>query len=361
MHLKYKIKTFILGLSALITTFSGTLQGQWTSPYYQIYQVSYDEPCHVYYGGELLYWTILQSNLDYAVDVDATDSADEILGPKRTHFLDFDWRCGVRGWIGWNSGCDWDTKLTYTYYKNRARGRETAKDDDTDLLASLLHPSTGKKIAEKATGRNDFEYQTIDLLLGRIQCFCEKSFVLHHFFGVRALRIKQDEQVTYKGGDFVLNSSAPHINNTNSTPARVKWDSKVEGIGIHAGMEMQYRMRCGLGLYGTFAGSVLGSKTRNRHLQVVLDNIKEVTSTEISLREKQSLLLPGYNLTTGIGWDWCCGCCLYGNFKLGYEFNQWFDIPQIRRYHFNNEGVSNSASSGKVGFHGATFRAELYF
>lgn len=298
------------------------------------------------FGVEGLYWTVLENNLDYAVDFDP-DNVDEILGGK-THFLDFDWRGGARGYAGfvWNN---WDVRGVYTWYENDNNAHTDTTGSDIDLKASLLHPATDAEDAEIANAKSDLKYQTVDLILGREVAFCERSVVLHPFFGARALKLKQKFQVTYDDGDFA------------GEPARVLWDSDLDAAGLHAGMDMRYQWCGGFGLYGGFAGSILASKKNVHHRQETLDDDEVLVSTEIDLKEKQKVVIPGYQIAAGFNWEGWCGSCFYYSLKIGYEFNQWFDTPLLRRYHSGNEGVSNSATAGHIGFHGATLSLDFKF
>ncbi|MFQ5729834.1 MAG: Lpg1974 family pore-forming outer membrane protein [Waddliaceae bacterium] len=309
-------------------------------------------PCYgLSLGVEGLYWTVHQTNLDYAVDFDPTDT-DKILGKGKTHFIDYDWKAGARGTIAYK-WCEWDIKGVYTRYENHAKDHINTENSDIDLKASMLHPGTGLENGEKATGKSDLDYYTVDLLFGRELCLCSGSVNLHPFFGVRGLRIDQHLKVDYEGEDFVQGNAA--------RPARVDWSSELNALGLHAGLNMFYRARCGFGLYGSFAGSLLSSLTDIRHFQKTLDANKNTISTEINLKEKEHVIVPGYHLTTGITWE-TCYCKRYGfNLRLAYEFNQWFDIPQLRRYSYNNEGVSGSGTSSHIGLHGATLYADLSF
>ena len=298
-------------------------------------------------GFEGLYWIVHQSDLDYAVDFDANN----ILGPQKTHFLDYDWEVGARGWIARNWNCGWNSKIVYTYYRNESTASKDTTNKAIDLKASLLHPSTGKEDAEKATGGIDLKYQTLDFLLGKFFPYCDNSCTLRSFFGVRALKIKQDLKMLYEGKDFGTGDLA--------TPARVKWKSDLKALGLHAGLDMTF---CGLRLYGGLSGSVLASRTDNHHHQQVLDKTKKtVTAEEIDLKEKQHVMVPGYHLTGGISWETCCHNCFLFRVKVGYEYNKWFDTPQLRRYHYGNEGVSHSGSSGNIGLHGLSVTTDFYF
>ncbi len=302
-----------------------------------------------FFGADGLYWTTYQTNLDYAVDFNNGTEASEILGPGNTHFLEYNWCGGIRGYLGFKT-CGFDTIVTYTWIRNDARGKKNTEESDTDLKASLLHPSTGLSDAELAYGRLDLTYETLDVLLGREVDFCDNKMLVHPFVGLRMMKIKQDEKVTYEGEDFV------------DAPEQVRWDSTLEGIGIHAGVDLYYTWKCGIGFYGVTGASLLASKADDKHWQYTLDeNGDPIDPPRIDLKNQQDLVIPGYHLQAGIAWESCCNDCWYVRFRIGYEFNQWLRTPQLKRYHYNNDGVSNSSTSGNIALHGGTFGFDLRF
>ena len=64
--------------------------------------------CGFFGGGEFLYWTTYQTDMDYAVDVILGNLPT--FGP-RTHIVDYDWDTGFRAMAGYLSDCDgWDVK-----------------------------------------------------------------------------------------------------------------------------------------------------------------------------------------------------------------------------------------------------------
>lgn len=363
-----KIKNWILNGLVLVTASFTTLSAGCNDQYcYDPYQKdtycfdcqqNCDSECHLYFGAEGLYWTVYDNDLDYAVDFDSAETV--LLGPSKTHFSRYDWDWGVRGWMGWNWCCGWDAKAVYTYFETTGKDYVDTSDLDVNLKASLLHPATGLSNAEKATSYSTLRYQTVDLLFGRIVCFCQNTLVLNPYMGVRGMWLNQKQKTIYEGEDFVL-APSDFIGGTLAAPARVKWDSELSSVGLHGGFDVTFRTSSGFGLYGSLAGSLLAGKSDNKHRQETLDSSGEITSTEIYLKEEQCQVIPGLHLSAGFNYDMCCGSCLFFRFKAGYEFNNYFDTPHLRRYHYNNDGVSNSSTAGNVAMHGITFSGQLYF
>jgi hypothetical protein len=314
--------------------------------------------CSFFFEIEGLWWTVCQDNLDYAVEFDPFDP-DAILGPGETKFLKYDWCGGARGYVGFRK-CGWDVGGRYTWYRNDSENELNLENSENEIKTTLLHPATEGEVAEKVGITSHVLYQTFAVFIGKDLCFWNQTILLHPFFGVKGLKICQELKVLYEGGDFVLFEPQSFIGDEEAAPPRVRWNSQLCAIGLTGGLDMYYRWYCGFGLYGSFCGSALTSRTDIRHRQETLSSDGNIASTEIDLIEKEGVCIPGCELTAGISWDFSYGGCFSCILKGGYDFSYWFNTPQLRRYHNGNNGVS-SDSSGNIGFHGATLTASIIF
>lgn len=309
--------------------------------------------CLFYVGGEGLYWTVDQTDLDYAMDISSLLGRDEIVGPGKVHFLDYDWNWGLRVWLGLEGDSGWDLKGVFTHYKNNSSASHSGSDD-FNLLATLVHPGLSRCDAFHASLKNSITYNTYDILLGNELSFCCDSFQLYPFFGVRGLTLEQKLQALYSGGDF-------ENNDQRSTPGQIKFNSDLKAIGIYTGMDFNYYLAKGFGFYGGFAGSLLGGNTDNKQRQYLLNNDGSINEVEIDIQEKENLIVPGCHLRAGINWK---SCFDYGNhmlFTIGYEFNQWFNTPQLRRFSDDNCPGVSIGNRGNIAFQGVTASLTLYF
>lgn len=307
--------------------------------------------CHFFFGAEGLWWTACENDLDFAVDFNTEQT--EILGIGNTHFASYDWDWGVRGWLGWNWCCGWDTVISYTWFKTEGNQFIDTTDEDISLKASLLYPNTGLSDADTATAKLDLKYQALDVLFGRTIVYCEDTVQLHPFFGFHGIWLKHDQSYLYEGGDFGTGSLA--------APARVTWNSTLKGAGLIGGADVNLKWPCGIGIFGSMGGSILASKTDIEHLQEILDISGNITSTDIDLKEDQCVCIPGLHLKTGLSFQFACGQCLLMKFHLMYEFSNYFNTPHLRRYSYHNEGVSSSSASGNTALQGITVGGEIFF
>ena len=308
-------------------------------------------PCYnLFVGAEGLYWTVDQRDLDYAIDVDASDGATEIVGPGHVHFLDYHYRGGVRFWVGFQGQNNWDLLFAYTSYRNNSHEDHTGTAGETLLLATLVHPAITNSTALSAELRSKLTYRSYDLLLGnQLSFYCEDFFV-HPFIGVRGLTLDQHISGSYTGGDF------------GNTQEEIKFKSDLNAIGLHAGMGFDYQFCYGIGFYGEFAGSLLAGKTHNHQVENHLDANGDLIRNEVNFREHENVMIPGWSLKAGLSWN---PCYAYEGINMictiGYEFNQWFNTPQYRRFvNDTTRGVS-CKNNGIIGLHGTTVSVTLFF
>jgi hypothetical protein len=300
----------------------------------------------LYVGGEGLWWTVCQEDLEFAVDVDS-EGGEMLVGPGETHALEYDWRGGARGFIGFDGYCGWDIRAVYTWYKNNTD--ENLTQLENLLIASWAHPGGIGFNALTATASQNFKYETADLIFGKELTFTPLAFTLAPFVGVRCLKINQDISALYEGEDF------------SDNPQLVTFKSDLKAIGIYTGLHMRNNLCCGLGFYGDFAGSMLYGQGKSKQHQLSLDSTGAILNTVVNLEEDPSRILPGCHLRAGMDWLFEVGCMNF-HIQAGYEFNHWFNTPIISRFYDNvNHGISSTSKKGEITLHGATLSAALRF
>ncbi len=314
------------------------------------------DDCGFYLGGDFLYWTVNQSELDYAVDDEDSDHGN--LGKGKVHYLDFDWDAGFRIFGGYSLGWDcWDVAVVYTHFCEEANGSAKTSNDQA-LVPTLEPPDADVKVVDKAKGDNDLDYDVVDLVFTRPFCI-SKCSVLHPFFGVRALWLDQCLKVEYSGGD---------IDDLGFDKDVIKNDSKYKAVGLRAGLGYTVSVCNGFGLYADVGGSVLAGRTDD-HQQVQRFDGSEVVSDDIDIKDKQYTSLFGYQIGVGASYE-TCYCDWVIKLSIGYEMNQWLNTPRLRRWvdgghGGSNEGMSRgvttSATDGNLLLHGLIVKAGMEF
>lgn len=315
-----------------------------------------ENDCGFYAGGDLLYWTVNQSELDYAVDNEDSDHGN--LGKGKVHYLDFDWDVGFRLFAGYHLGWDcWDATVVYTHFCEEATGSDKTSHEQ-DLVPTLEPPDADVEVVDRAKGDNDLDYDVLDLVFTRPFCVSECS-VLHPFFGVRGLWLDQCLKVKYSGGT---------IEDSGFDKDVIENDSEYRAVGLRAGLGYSVKICEGFGLHADVSGSALAGRTDD-HQRVRRFDGSEVDSDDIDIKDRQYTSLFGFQIGVGATYEAClCDCAIM--LGLGYEMNQWLNTPRLRRWadgghSGENEGFSRgvtmSATDGNLLLHGLTARVSVEF
>ncbi len=340
--------TTVLGLLCISTA---NLQAFWDLGF----DCFNSNPCfNLIVGAEGLYWTVDQRDLDYAIDVSAVTNTPELAGPGDVHFLDYHHKGGIRFWVGFETQNSWDLRFIYTSYHNHAHDNITSDGVNTLLLATLVHPGSFTNRAQTVDAETRLSYRTYDLLMGnKLSFYCE-DFFIHPFIGLRGLTLDQHLKALYTGGDF-------ETEGPTSQPGQIIYKSELNVLGLHAGMDFDYQFCYGFGFYGGFGGSILAGKSHAHQIENVFNADSTVFSNLVNIHERENVMIPGWNLKAGLSWNPCFAYDINMLWTVGYEFNQWFNTPQYRRF-VNQEctGVS-CKNSGIIGLHGVTVSVTLFY
>lgn len=316
--------------------------------------------CGPYVGAEFIYWTQYKIDRDYAVD-----GASLTVGETTTRTLDGKyhhtharWDPGFRIDLGYRWGCDgWDTALIWTRYHTKNSSSARPGEGASYILPTLWPSNTtldGQDIAVLATASEHLNYDVLDFIFER-PYFVSCTHTLRPFFGVRGLWLHQKLSVDYNGGANVGGIAF------GTTVGSSSWGSQFEGAGLIAGLGYEMLLCNCISLYADFSGSLLAGQHRN-HFEATLfaTPTTSVGTTLLDVNESENSLLPGYHIGTGLSWETnlCSNCVVV---KLGYEFNQWFNTPEPRRYVSTRRGLATSNANGSILFHGLNVGANLYF
>ena len=321
--------------------------------------------CGFFVGGDILCWNVCQSNLEFAIDNDDVEYYDTgdvplIGGPGKIHYFEWNWNLGVRLVGGYLSKWDhWDGRLVYTSYCNRSSIKlgDTDPDDRNILVAALLHPDSpninpNDDGFELGDGRIKLDYQVLDFLYGRTLCLECDTLTVRPYSGIRCLWLDQDLSATYR-------YRFDPAQDTNDYD--IDYNSCFEGVGFHCGVEVTNTILCNLELVTGCAASLVKGSYK-QHTTQIETRADESVIEQVNIKEKQDLLLPGYELVIGLQRvsDPCStGAALI--LQARYEFTQWLHTPYYRTYQKKDTGISSLSARNSIGFHGLTFRAEYHY
>lgn len=303
--------------------------------------------CGFYLGADFLWWTTCQSNLDFASENPSGQEDDLRIGKGKRHHNDYDWDPGYRVFFGWNNGCDaWDLRLAYTQFCNSGT---LSLSDSTELYQGtlLLGGTAFDDTFSSVTAKNESEYQVVDLTLYRPYRI-SSSFLMRPHLGFRTVWLDLDEKVTY----------------TNSNEVdTVHWTSDYHGYGLNVGFDWNVNLltiicdesnQASFGLTGNFGGSVVYGDANDHNKQY------SDVDTFVDETETRCLCLPGIHVATALSWNTCI-CSVDTVFRLGYEFNHWWNAPQPRRYPLDSGKAASASTNNSVNFHGMTLDGEIHF
>jgi Legionella pneumophila major outer membrane protein precursor len=303
-------------------------------------------------GADFLYWKLCMDDLEYATCYDTViDSNGNSAGSHNATYKHVcpDWDPGFRVYVGIDDVfCDWGLVGSYTRIQS-CNSAATKQDGDKYLEAiythtySLIGPTPAPS-QDFVTMKQDLTYQSFDALF--TTDYCMKS--CHHFkpfFGVTGLYVDQDNRSTWMQTETNLTT---HVGNT-------KWNSCLSGYGLRMGSTYSFSICDGLRLFGTGSAAITVADHDTSISFFKVDTTGEnSTEYDYTFKDSECVFVPGYHLQIGFEYDTCmCGSDF--GIRVGYEFLQWHNLPNARR--FSSEGppelsYSSSATVNTLGYHG---------
>lgn len=301
-------------------------------------------PCNnwgVWVEGEYLYWKACLS--DSRVGIIST--IPPRTGENTFHYLSYDRQSGVRASIGIDGLCScWNLWGSYTYIRPEGKiSLEAPIEKGSFILSDFMVANFGNEVAawnyDFSTSlfqEQKIKYQTYDVLLSRDFEVC--CLEIHPFFGVTGLLLDQ-----------TLNFSTANGLNT------IAFDTTIDysGVGLKTGVNIVYPLSKCFNIFtrSSFA-MVAGSKDYRLKADGVTNDSAPVPVTFAS-KGNACVYLPGFDIQIGLSYtaNWCNK---FISFKLGWEFLQWSNVPQINQINTTNDTLT-------LGMQGLTAGASVLF
>ncbi len=286
------------------------------------------------------YWKAEQEGLEYAIETQTINTDEERHNLIAADFKNpkFQWDFGFKLGLGYNTTCDgWDIGVIWTRYTGSASSHNKAQRSDnqtllpiwTDDKRTALDPGESYYAREIETHWK-LHLNLIDIALGR-KYWNSHRVALRPHIGFRISYLDQDFEIEHLGGIQSVQTPTEKLNN------EVKIDNDFKGIGIRTGLDGQWKVGCGFGIYGNFALSLINGHfkvdhdERNREAESPFSKTKILETkdffratrlmTDLAFGVQYSTLLCDcqYALSTSLGWEQ----------HLFLDFNQmWRVIPQ---------------------------------
>ncbi|NGX35106.1 MAG: hypothetical protein K1060chlam1_01476 [Candidatus Anoxychlamydiales bacterium] len=304
-------------------------------------------PRDFYMHGEFLWMKPTEEGLEYAMEQDASDTSAAFpltVGKIKGFSADsneWDWRPGFRVGFGFYAMHDaWNVQVDWTYIKIKADSE--LSNGGTGQLLPLWLPPQGVTHTQipNASARWSGDYSTMDIMIGK-PYHVSRYYISNPMFGVRAGWIDQDYHVRY----------FTHVEQN------VWLKNDFWGVGLRGGYEGQFLLGSGWSIYGKAAFALLFGKF----------DISQQAENTVSIQEYKTedsfySVQPNAELGLGINWSKFYHKNQYQiSVKVGYEFHQWWDQNQSRRFFDTDPTANDTVSRGDLSFNGFMFGLHLEF
>lgn len=270
--------------------------------------------CDCYVTGDLLYWKASETGLNYVIKAKSLDPAT--LGNGDRVAPHFDWDLGFRVGIGWNTNHDnWDLYFSWVRIHTAAHGhRHTGSHslysllaDETYAIAAALESSAFLKI----------HLNNLNLELGR-EFYVGKKLSMRPHVGLENIWISQHYRTNYNG----------HLNQPEAFN-HLSFRNNFWGVGIRAGLETEWELKCGFSLIGDVAWSLLYGNFNLKRTTKINEPAVPITAKS-HLDETLTQACASMEFLLGIQWDYMFAHDQFHiGWRLGWEQHVYFDQNQM--------------------------------
>jgi hypothetical protein len=292
-----------------------------------------------------------QDGMDFAIR-DGNGISEELVNGRVMGFSgdhsDWDFNPGVRFGVGfyldhdaWNLDFNW-TWLNITNYSHASAGSA----DGVLLPFWLVGSTTGNAQLGTTTAGAVWKasYNTLDIRLAK-PYHVSRYLVFNPHFGIRAGWIDQHFSVDYSGVPSDPGNRTIHHGDNNF------W-----GVGSRAGLDTDLILGKGWCLFGNVAASMLFGKFEIEQELDIPD-----TTNGFTVKYDFYQNVPNFEIVLGLGWgsyfdkDRC-----YAGLKLAYEFHEWFDQLNMRKFTSGASAYTNDVvSRGNLTLNGFSLKLQL--
>lgn len=272
---------------------------------------------------DILYWQSRIGGTEYAYTDDSPTGVKPVNG--RVKEMDFNWDWGLRAGIGYNfDHGDWDIYANFTYFTNNSSTMVTGGLNGSviPLRGSLaVTESTANNFqfyyAQKATAQYKFQFDRVDLELGR-NFFVARDLSFRPHIGLVTAWINQAETVRYTGGALL-----------GGNTVQVKDKCDFWGIGPRAGMNSNWYLTDGFSIFGNISAALVYGQ-----FSVTEKNWYSATPDTNIMRINASMhrFAPTAALQLGLAYDqYICNNTQHIGLRLGWDTQYWWSMNQMLR------------------------------
>jgi hypothetical protein len=252
--------------------------------------------------GEFLLWRPRMDGLGYAI----IDSVNDFTPVGRVQNLHHDVASGLRVGLGYRLPKQgWDVGLQYTYLHSTA-DQAVAVGPGAVIYPAYTRPGVIDAVTA-AIGFASFDYHVFDLDVGRTWTV-DEHFQLRTLGGVRLASL-----------DFAYGS---RYNGGQAQAAMVTNHAAFDGAGPTAGLEAQWLLVRGIGLFGRTRGGLLYGDSSSRVIETNgFANAVSPPAVLTDLSDNFSGVTPFVSVALGGSWHW-----RNIHVAAGYEVTHYFGV-----------------------------------
>ena len=237
------------------------------------------------------------------------DGLEEFLRDDRTKKPDGKYDAGFR--LGLASICEncWDVALNWTHFYTKSHARGFSNFDnfpESSILFENCWEAREGAVPDFAKARWKLDLDLLDLEFGH-KYYVDHCFIMRPHAGLRGARVDQK----YRVFSFA-NRASDDVLGPQQYDARVNAKNDFLGIGPRVGLDLEFKLACGVSVFGQAAGSLLfGRFDRNSH-EDFDDFFNDFNATFRFKSSAHRTSRAVTDLAIGLKWDhcfeWCCRC-----------------------------------------------------
>lgn len=269
-----------------------------------------------YMAGSIIYWKSGYTDMTISSRVQNPGA------PSSKHKkinLDTEYDPGFKLGIGCNFHRDvWDIFLNWTWLRSNLTDKEhTHTHKLSTLLGNIVPSETTVNFTNKFKARWDFDFDVLDLELGR-NFYISKYISIRPFAGLKGTLIENKLKMNYE-----------HPINSNNVPLQTSMHSKYKentwGIGPRLGINSRWVLgKSNFAFLANAAGSLIWEDFHPSSSTKYLD-AQGVPPAIGKIHFHQQELNPIAEVFLGFDWGRCFGRHFYMNLSAGYEMQYWWD------------------------------------
>jgi hypothetical protein len=311
--------------------------------------------------GDWLFWRVVQDQMQYAAVIPGgiQPIIDAFSGPGPVqlaeHLVVYEpsskYRSGARiGLISEIPCTCWEIGLAWTTLQGKMHSRVF---DPTNGVIPINAPATTLfgfigmdptmfGFGTEATSHWKFEFNTVDLTIGRSIDFDCDCFSLSPYLGIKGASIKSDQEVRYFGFSF------------NDVPIFISVDKKnhFNGVGPSFGLSSNWEFLTNWKLKGEVCAALLCGKfaVQQRPFAALPPNFIGVTVDA----SRKFRIRPMLDAAIGLDWD-LYACRSFGiSMGVAYEIQYWWHQWQLPGSIVSTVVTSGASAQGDLTLYGLT-------